>query len=58
MIGIIDYDFSLSKRKIKSISINPEQKKQIDLDEGDRLITIANFNDLEMIKGNRHLHIL
>ena len=58
LIGIIDYDFYLSKRKIKSISINPEQKKQIDLDEGDRLITIANFNDLEMIKGNRHLHIL
>jgi len=49
LIGIIDYDFYLSKRKIKSISINPEQRKKIDLDEGDRLITIANFNDLEML---------
>lgn len=58
LIGIIDYDFYLSKRKIKSISINPEQKKQIKLDKGDRLITIANFNDLEMIRGISHLHIL
>ena len=58
LIGIIDYDFYLSKRKIKSISINPEQKKQIDLDEGDRLITIANFNDLEMVKQIRYLHML
>ena len=58
LIGIIDYDFSLSKRKIKNISINPEQKKQIDLDEGDRLITIANFNDLEMVNDIRYLHIL
>ena len=47
LIGIIDYDFYLSRRKIKSISINPEQRKKINLDEGDRLITIANFNDLE-----------
>ena len=39
----------IESRKIKSISINPEQRKQIDLDEGDRLITIANFNDLEML---------
>ncbi len=52
LIGIIDYDFSLSKRKIKSISINPEQRKQINLDEGDRLITIANFNDLEIVGGD------
>ena len=49
LIGIIDYDFYLSRRKIKSISINPEQRKQINLDEGDRLITIANFNDLEIV---------
>ena len=48
LIGIIDYDFDKSKyRKIKNISINPEQRKQIDLDEGDRLITIVNFNDLQ-----------
>ena len=52
LIGIIDYDFYLSRRKIKSISINPEQRKQIDLDEGDRLITIANFNDLEIVGGD------
>ena len=52
LIGIIDYDFYLSKRKIKSISINPEQRKKIDLDEGDRLITIANFNDLEIVGGD------
>ena len=58
LIGIIDYDFSLSRRKIKNISINPEQRQQIDLDEGDRLITIANFNDLEMVSQNRNLHIL
>ena len=58
LIGIIDYDFYLSRRKIKSISINPEQRKKIDLDEGDRLITIANFNDLEMVKHSRYLHIL
>jgi hypothetical protein len=49
LIGIIDYDFYLSRRKIKSISINPEQRKKIDLAKGDRLITIANFNDLEML---------
>ena len=54
LIGIIDYDFSLSRRKIKNISINPEQRQQIDLDEGDRLITIANFNDLEMVSQNRN----
>ena len=58
LIGIIDYDFSLSRRKIKNISINPEQRQQIDLDEGDRLITIANFSDLEMVSQNRNLHIL
>ena len=58
LIGIIDYDFSSSRRKIKNISINPEQRKLIDLDEGDRLITIANFNDLEMVKQSRYLHIL
>ena len=58
LIGIIDYDFSFSRRKIKNISINPEQRQQIDLDEGDRLITIANFNDLEMVSQNRNLHIL
>lgn len=52
LIGIIDYDFYLSRRKIKSISINPEQRKQINLDEGDRLITIANFNDLEIVGGD------
>ena len=55
LIGIIDYDFYLSRRKIKSISINPEQRKKIDLDEGDRLITIANFNDLEMVGGDLHI---
>ena len=59
LIGIIDYDFDKSRyRKIKNISINPEQRTQIDLDEGDRLITIANFNDLEMVKHSRYLHIL
>ena len=58
LIGIIDYDFSSSRRKIKNISINPEQIKQIDLDEGDRLITITNFNDLEMVKQIRYLYIL
>ena len=59
LIGIIDYDFDKSRyRKIKNISINPEQRTQINLDEGDRLITIANFNDLEMVKHSRYLHIL
>ena len=58
LIGIIDYDFSSSRRKIKNIKINPEQRKKIDLDEGDRLITIANFNDLEMVKQIRYLHML
>ena len=59
LIGIIDYDFDKSRyRKIKNISINPEQRKQINLDEGDRLITIANFNDLEIVKHSRYLHIL
>ena len=59
LIGIIDYDFDKSRyRKIKNISINPEQRAKIDLDEGDRLITIANFNDLEMVKHSRYLHIL
>ena len=58
LIGIIDYDFSSSRRKIKNISINPEQRKKIDLDEGDRLITIANFNDLEMVKQIKYLYML
>jgi len=60
LIGIIDYDFekATARRKINNISINPEQRKKIDLDEGDRLITIANFNDLEMVKQIRYLHML
>ena len=59
LIGIIDYEFDKDqKRKIKNISINPKQTEKIKLGQGDRLITIANFNDLEMVNQSRYLHIL
>jgi hypothetical protein len=59
LIGIIDYEFNKDqRRKIKNISINPKQTENIKLDQGDRLITIANFNDLEMVNQSRYLHIL
>ena len=59
LIGIIDYEFDKDQgRKIKNISINPKQTENIKLDQGDRLITIANFNDLEMVNQSRYLHIL
>ena len=59
LIGIIDYEFDKDqRRKIKNISINPKQTENIKLDQGDRLITIANFNDLEMVNQSRYLHIL
>ena len=59
LIGIIDYEFDKEqRRKIKNISINPKQTKNVKLDQGDRLITIANFNDLEMVNQSRYLHIL
>ena len=59
LIGTIDYEFDKSqRRKIKNISINPKQTEKIKLDQGDRLITIANFNDLEMVNQSRYLHIL
>ena len=43
---------------MNNISINPDQKKEIILDKGDRLITIANFNNLEMVNNSQWLHIL
>ena len=59
LIGIIDYDFDkMQNRKINNITINPDQKKEINLDRGDRLITIANFNNLEMVNHSQWLHIL
>ena len=59
LIGIIDYDFDkMQNRKINNITINPDQKKEINLDKGDRLITIANFNNLEMVNHSQWLHIL
>ena len=59
LIGIIDFEFDKNhRRKIKNISINPKQTDKINLDQGDRLITIANFNDLEMVNQSRYLHIL
>ena len=59
LIGIIDYDFNkMQNRKINNITINPDQKKEIVLDKGDRLITIANFNNLEMVNHSQWLHIL
>ena len=59
LIGIIDYDFDkMQNRKINNITINPDQKKEIVLDKGDRLITIANFNNLEMVNHSQWLHIL
>ena len=59
LIGIIDYEFDKDqRRKIKNISINPKQTENVKLDQGDRLITIANFNDLEMVNQSRYLHIL
>ena len=59
LIGIIDYDFDkMQNRKINNITINPDQKKEIILDRGDRLITIANFNNLEMVNHSKWLHIL
>ena len=59
LIGIIDYEFDENQnRKINNISINPNQKEEITLDKGDRLITIANFNNLEMVNFSKWLHIL
>ena len=59
LIGIIDYEFNKQQnRKINKISINPDQKKEVILDKGDRLITIANFNNLEMVNNSQWLHIL
>ena len=59
LIGIIDYDFDkMQNRKINNITINPDQRKEINLDRGDRLITIANFNNLEMVNHSQWLHIL
>ncbi len=59
LIGIIDYEFdNQKKRKINNITINPDQKKEVILDKGDRLITIANFNNLEMVNHSQWLHIL
>ena len=59
LIGIIDYEFNKQQnRKINNISINPDQKKEVILDKGDRLITIANFNNLEMVNHSQWLHIL
>ena len=59
LIGIIDYEFDKNNnRKINNISINPNQQKEIILDKGDRLITIANFNNLEMVNCSQWLHIL
>jgi len=59
LIGIIDYEFDKNNnRKINNISINPNQKEEIILDKGDRLITIANFNNLEMVNCSQWLHIL
>jgi len=59
LIGIIDYEFNKQQnRRINNISINPDQIKEITLDKGDRLITIANFNNLEMVNNSQWLHIL
>ena len=59
LIGIIDYEFNKQQnRRINNISINPDQKKEVILDKGDRLITIANFNNLEMVNYSQWLHIL
>ena len=59
LIGIIDYEFDHSyNRKINHIFINPNQTEERKLEKGDRLITIANFNDLEIVNRCRYLHIL
>jgi hypothetical protein len=59
LIGIIDYEFNKQQnRRMNNISINPDQIKEIILDKGDRLITIANFNNLEMVNNSQWLHIL
>ena len=59
LIGIIDYEFNKQQNKrINNIYINPDQKKEVILDKGDRLITIANFNNLEMVNYSQWLHIL
>ena len=39
-------------------TIDQLSAKEISLDQGDRAITIANFNDLEMVNQSRYLHIL
>ena len=52
LLGIINYDFkdvkedfksksSMPRRKIREILINPDQRKRISLDKGDRMITIS-----------------
>lgn len=61
LIGIIDYEFDVKykqKRRIKNILINPDQTKEIVLDKGDRMITIANFNDLEMVNQIKFLRLI
>ena len=49
---------TLSNYFSNNIAINPDQKKELILDKGDRLITIANFNNLETVNHSQWLHIL
>ena len=51
-------NLTIKKKKINNITINPDQKKEVILDKGDRLITIANFNNLEVVNHSQWLHIL
>ena len=59
LIGFIDYDFNESfGRKIRNVSINPDQTKTLNLGYGDRLITIAKYNKINLINNNKYLNFL
>ena len=53
LLGLIDYDFKdvqesyksscpMPRRKISDIIINPDQRKKMILNKGDRIITLSN----------------
>jgi hypothetical protein len=58
IIGCTPQELKKQRCMKKGANFKPDQKKEIVLDKGDRLITIANFNNLEMVNYSQWLHIL
>ena len=59
LIGYIDYDFDTQGgRKINHVAINPNQKTILNLDYGDRLITIAKYSKVNLINNCNFLYFL